>query len=121
MRAVNTNSRPAKECAAYVTAAEMGGRARYTGDQHIQNVDVTLRVVLMVRNYSGQASGSGARRQMDEQVIPGVREALVGWTPVDAVDALSFQAGRDEKFRAGWLVSQQVFVTNYRMQHTPTP
>lgn len=115
------DQQPAKDCAAYVTSAEIGGRPRYTGDQHIQNVDVTLRVVLMVRNFSGQGSGSGARRQMDEQVIPGVRKALIGWTPVDAFDALSFQAGRDEKYRAGWLVNQQVFVTNYRTQHTPLP
>jgi hypothetical protein len=108
---------PKTTVAAFVTAAELGQRSKYsTNGLHIQNVDVTIRVVLFVRNYAGEAAGTGARLQMDAEVIPAVRQALVGWTPVDAFDALSFQAGRDEAFKAGWLVSQQVLTTNYRMQ-----
>ncbi|HDS1622434.1 TPA: hypothetical protein QEL29_000730 [Stenotrophomonas maltophilia] len=108
---------PKTAVAAFVTSAEVGKPSKYsTNALHIQNVDVTIRVVLFVRNYAGEATGVGARDQMDKEVIPAVRQALVGWTPVDAFDALSFQAGRDEAFKAGWLVSQQVLTTNYRMQ-----
>ncbi|WP_180867341.1 phage tail terminator protein [Stenotrophomonas maltophilia] len=108
---------PKTAVAAFVTSAEVGKPSKYsTNALHIQNVDVTIRVVLFVRNYAGEATGAGARDQMDKEVIPAVRQALVGWTPVDAFDALSFQAGRDEAFKAGWLVNQQVLTTNYRMQ-----
>lgn len=108
---------PKTAVAAFVTSAELGKPSKYsTNALHIQNVDVTIRVVLFVRNYAGEATGTGARDQMDKEVIPAVRQALVGWTPVDAFDALSFQAGRDEAFKAGWLVNQQVLTTNYRMQ-----
>lgn len=107
--------------AAYVTAAELGKPIKYSGAVAIQNCDVTIRVVLFVRNFAGEATGSGARQQMDAEVIPAVRRALFGWRPDDAFDALSFQAGRDEKFTAGWLVSQQVFATDYRMSQQVTP
>lgn len=107
--------------AAYVTAAELGKPIKYSGAVAIQNCDVTIRVVLFVRNFTGEATGSGARQQMDTEVIPAVRRALFGWRPDDAFDALSFQAGRDERYAAGWLVSQQVFATDYRMSQQVTP
>lgn len=106
---------------AFVTAAELGKPIKYSGSIAIQNCDVTVRVVLFVRNFAGEATGSGARQQMDAEVIPAVRKALFGWTPDDAFNALSFQAGRDEKFAAGWLVSQQIFATDYRMTQQVTP
>lgn len=112
---------PRVNVAAYVTAAELGKPIKYSGSIAIQNCDVTVRVVLFVRNFAGEATGSGARQQMDSEVIPAVRKALFGWTPDDAFDALSFQAGRDEKFAAGWLVSQQIFATDYRMTQQVTP
>jgi len=107
--------------AAYVTAAEIGRAIKYTGPVAIQNCDVTLRVVLFVRHYGAEHTGAGAREQMDSEVIPQVRAALFGWAPVDAFEALSFQAGRDESYAAGWLVSQQVFGTNYRMSQQVQP
>lgn len=112
---------PRVAVAAYVTTAELGKPIKYSGEVAIQNCDVTIRVVLFVRNLAGEATGSGARQQMDTEVIPAVRKALFGWTPEEAFDALSFQAGRDEKFTAGWLVSQQVFATDYRMTQKVTP
>ena len=112
---------PRVAVAAFVTAAELGKPIKYSGSIAIQNCDVTVRVVLFVRNFAGEATGSGARQQMDAEVIPAVRKALFGWTPDDAFNALSFQAGRDEKFAAGWLVSQQIFATDYRMTQQVTP
>ncbi|KHS06600.1 hypothetical protein RM61_15150 [Xanthomonas phaseoli pv. phaseoli] len=112
---------PRVAISAYVTAAEVGRAIKYTGPLAIQNCDVTLRVVLFVRHYGDEQTGGGARSEMDEEVIPQVRAALFGWAPADAFDALSFQAGRDESYTAGWLVSQQVFGTNYRMSHQVTP
>lgn len=112
---------PHAAVAAYVTTAELGGRAKYTGPLTIQNADVTIRVVLMVRNHGGERAGTGAREQMDLEVIPAVRRALIGWTPQDAFDSMHFQAGRDEAFRAGTLVTQQVFGSSYRIQQQAKP
>lgn len=112
---------PRVAVAAFVTAAELGREIKYTGPVAQQNCDVTLRVVLFVRHYGSEGTGSGARQQMDSEVIPQVRKALFGWTPSDTFDALSFKAGRDETYAAGWLVSQQVFGTDYRMSQKVTP
>lgn len=115
------NQQPRVSAAAYITCAELGRGVKYTGPVALQNCDVTLRVVLFVKHYAQQETGSGARREMDSLVIPQVRAALFGWTPGDAFDSLHFQAGRDERYGAGWLVSQQVFGTNYRMSQQVTP
>lgn len=101
--------------AVFITSAEIGRAPQYTGPQVIQKCDVTLRCVLFVQNVRGQASGAGAAAEM-RGVIEELRRILFGWTPDDAFDALHFQAGRDESFKAGWLCNQQVFGTNYRMQ-----
>ena len=102
--------------AVYFTTAEIGNRAnKYTGPVTIQNCDVTLRCVLFVKNLRHQDSGAGAAREM-RLVIEELRSILYGWTPSDAFNALSFQAGRDESYEAGWLCNQQVFGTDYRMQ-----
>lgn len=113
--------KPTLDAVAFVTAAELGRKPKYTGPLYIQDCDVTVRVVLMVRNYAGQAAGTGAREQMDLEVIPAVRAALLGWTPSDVYDGLNFQAGRDERFASGFLTTQQVFGTSYRMQQEVKP
>lgn len=105
--------------AVFITVAEIGKPAKYTGPMVIQNCDVTLRCVLFVQNVRAQASGAGAAAEM-RGVIEELRQILFGWTPSDAFDALHFQAGRDESFKAGWLCNQQVFGTNYRMQQQVT-
>ncbi|WP_313036457.1 phage tail terminator protein [Stenotrophomonas acidaminiphila] len=115
------NQQPRVSPAAYVTSAELGRAVKYTGPVAQQNCDVTLRVVLFVKNYAQQATGSGARHELDSLVIPQVRAALFGWAPNDVFDSLHFQAGRDEPYAAGWLVSQQVFGTNYRMSQQVMP
>lgn len=107
--------------AAFVTSAELGRPVKYTGPSPQQNCDVTLRVVLFVKHYGAQDTGSGARREMDSEVIPQIRAALFGWTPDDAFNSLHFSAGRDENYHAGCLVSQQVFGTDYRMKNTVKP
>ena len=112
---------PRVAIAAYVTSAELGRPIKYTGPTAIQNCDVTLRVVLFVRDYTHERTGAGARETMDTLIIPQVREALFGWTPEDAFNAISFQAGRDENYAAGWLVSQQVFGTDYRLSQQVQP
>lgn len=112
---------PRVDVAAYVTLHEQGKLIKYMGSVAQQNCDVTLRIVLFVRSYALQETGSGARQIMDNEVIPEVRGALFGWTPSDAFNALSFAAGRDERFRAGWLVTQQIFLTDYRMSQQVQP
>lgn len=113
--------KPRVDVAAYVTIYEQGRAIKYMGSVAQQNCDVTVRVVLFVRHYGSQETGSGARKLMDEEVIPAVRKQLFGWTPSDAFNALSFAAGRDERFDAGWLVTQQVFTTDYRLSHQVQP
>ena len=106
--------------AVYFTSAEIGRQIKYSGPPAIQNCDVTLRCILFVQNARSQDSGAGAAREM-RQVIEELRRILFGWTPSDAFDSLSLQAGRDESYEAGWLCNQQVFGTSYRMQQQVIP
>lgn len=113
---VALKAKPRFAPAVYFTSAEVGGRdIKYTGPVVLQNCDVTLRCILFVQNNRHQDTGAEAAREM-RLVIEELRSILYGWTPSDAFNALSFQAGRDESYEAGWLCNQQVFGTDYRMQ-----
>lgn len=113
---VALKAKPKVVPAVYLTSAEVGGSGnKYSGPVTIQNCDVTLRCILFVQNSRGQEIGAEAAKEM-RLVIEELRSILYGWTPNDAFNALSFQAGRDESYEAGWLCNQQVFSTDYRMQ-----
>lgn len=107
---------PRVDCAAFVTIAERGRGIQTSGSLSRANVDVTIRVVLFVRHVGSAAEGSGARAEMDNSVLPAVRGALFGWSPSDAFDSLQFSASRDESYKPGWLVTQEIYTTNYAMQ-----
>lgn len=107
---------PRVDCAAFVTIAERGRGIHTSGSVARANVDVTLRVVLFVRHVGSAADGSAARVEMDTNVLPAVRGALFGWSPADAFDSLQFQASRDESYKPGWLVCQEIYTTDYAMQ-----
>lgn len=115
------NQQPDRDVAGFVTAAEIARPPKVTGPLVMQDVAVTIRVVLFVRRYDEADTGSSARRQMDAEVIPQVRAALIGWTPDDAIEAINLQAGRDEGFKAGSLCVQEVFNTSYRLVNQVQP
>jgi len=106
--------------ALYVLIEERGSPAKYSGQVTIQNVDVLLKVVRLVRSASGQKHGRGAREQAD-QIARQIRAALIGWTPDDAFEAITFQSGRDDSYRGGWLAGQELFRTSYRIQTEAAP
>jgi len=111
---------PTANPALYVLAEERGGPGKYSGPATIQNVDVTLKIVRLVRSASGQKHGRGAREQAD-QIAGQIRTALIGWTPGDAFEAITFQAGRDDSYRGGWLAGQELFRTSYRIHTEAAP
>ncbi|WP_411832323.1 hypothetical protein [Pseudoxanthomonas mexicana] len=113
-------SKPRTSPAAYLQAEERGGPVKYSGPVTVQDVSVSLQLVLFFRSAKGEGDGAGAREGMDV-LIAATRAALVGWSPGDAFQALYFQAGRDEYFDCGWLVSQQIYQTGYRIQHQVQP
>lgn len=114
------DQRPNKAPAAYVLSAERGGQIKYTGPVAMQNVEVDLQLVLFVSSSRSEGTGAGARELMD-QVLQQTRQALFGWAPSDAFEALTFRASRDELYGGGWLVAQQVFRSGYRMSQQVQP
>jgi len=106
--------------ALYVLTEERGSPAKYSGQATIQNVDVVLKVVRLVRSASGEKHGRGAREKADA-IAAQIRAALIGWAPGDAFEAITFQAGRDDSYRGGWLAGQELFRTSYRIQTEATP
>lgn len=112
---------PNVKVALYVLAFDRGGDIKYTGPGlSVQNVNTQLQVVVLVRHSAGERVGAGARKLADD-VIAQVRGALVGWAPADAFEAISFRAGRDDNYLAGWYAGQQVFDTAFRIHNEVLP
>jgi len=111
---------PNAQPALYVLMDERGGPNKYSGAVTIQNVDVSLKIVRLVRSAAGEKRGSGAREKADELTAQ-LRAALIGWTPGSAFEAITFSASRDDRYRAGWLAGQEHFQTSYRIQHEAAP
>ena len=112
---------PNVKVALYVLAFDRGGEIKYSGPNvSVQNVNTQLQVVLLVRHSAGERVGAGARKLADD-VIAQVRGALVGWAPADAFEAISFRAGRDDNYLAGWYAGQQVFDTAFRIHNEVLP
>jgi len=113
---IPSNAQPA----VYVLADERGSPAKYSGSVTIQNVEVSLKIVRLVRSASGEKHGRGAREKSD--ALSGeLRTALIGWTPGDAFEAISFSASRDDGYRGGWLAGQEQFRTSYRIHTEAAP
>lgn len=106
--------------ALYVIVEERGGPEKFSGPMTVQNADVQVKVVLLVRNFTGERLGTGARKKADE-LITQIRAALIGWAPSSEFNALTFSAGRDDRYRAGWYAGQQIFRSDYRIQNQATP
>ncbi len=107
--------------AAYVVVREQGSDPKgASGGVLIQQVTVSLCVVLYVNNYAAQDSGAGAREDMDA-LLGLVRLALLNKRPVNAptVHPLSFHALRDEMYSAGNLVAQEIYRSQYRIEVRP--
>jgi len=111
---------PTANPALYVLAEEHGGPGKYSGQATIQNVDVILKVVRLVRSASREKHGRGAREKADA-IAAEIRAALIGWTPGAAFEAITFQSGRDDRYRGGWLAGQELFRTSYRIHTEAAP
>ncbi|MDC8012938.1 phage tail terminator protein [Tahibacter soli] len=107
--------------AAYVVAREQGSEPKgASGGVLIQQVTVSLCVVLYVNNYAAQDTGAAARDEMDA-LIRAVRGALLNRRPASApaVHPLSFHANRDEMYSGGSLVTQEIYRSSYRIEVRP--
>lgn len=119
--ALSPETPPNASPALYVVIDERGAPVKYAGSQLVvQNCEVTIAVVLLIRNAQGERLGTGARALAD-LLITDIRAALLGWTPADAFNAIHFIASRDDSYRTGWYAGQQMFRTDYRMQQQVTP
>jgi hypothetical protein len=83
----------------------------------LQNIRVSVQVVLFVRNAGRADSGAMARREMDalQEAVDG---RLMGWSPdgFGKFGPLHFVAARDEFYATGWLCSQVIYETQYRAE-----
>ena len=111
---------PNVKVALYVLAFDTGGDIKYTGPVTVQNVRTQLQVVILVKHSGGERLGTGARKLADD-VIAQIRAALVGWVPSDKFDPLTFRAGRDDSYAAGWYAGQQVFDSGFRIHNEVEP
>lgn len=114
-------SSPKAVPAAFVLASERGQKpAGASGGVLMQQIDVAVQVVLMVRNLRDSATGSQARADMDA-ITDAADAALLNWPPSIEHDPFWFDAGRDERFDGGLLVHQRIYRTRRRNQIASNP
>jgi hypothetical protein len=102
--------------AAYVVIGERGERpAGASGGVLIQQVAVAVQVVSIVRNFARAATGADARAEMDA-LLAAERAALINWSPGAEFKAIWFQAGRDEIYKGGALITTHIYASGYRIQ-----
>lgn len=108
-------AKPLAHPAAYVVLRENADKPHgYTGT-HVQAAHASVIVVLWVLNYRTVATGESSADDMDT-LDAAVRNALISFTPDDSgYEPLWFQGNQDD-FKAGWLVRQVAFQSDYRIQ-----
>lgn len=105
--------------AAYVVRQERAKpSAGASGGVLIQQMDVDLVLVLYVRNQAHAASGAAAAAEMDA-LIAAVRGQLLNWRPVAGVDPITQNASRDDSYKGGELIAQELFRSHYRIEVRP--
>lgn len=110
------DQQPAAVPAAFVVRQERARpSAGASGGVLVQQMDVDVIVVLYVRNVAGSASGEGAAVEMDT-LAADVRTKLLNWRPAEGVEPLSMNASRDEGYRAGTLIAQELYRSRYRIE-----
>lgn len=110
------DQQPAAVPAAFVVRQERARpSAGASGGVLVQQMDVDVIVVLYVRNVAGSASGEGAAAEMDT-LAADVRTKLLNWRPAEGVEPLSMNASRDEGYRAGTLIAQELYRSRYRIE-----
>lgn len=105
--------------AAYVVRQERARpSAGASGGVLIQQMDVDLIVVLYVRNKAAADSGAAAAAEMDA-LIAAVRGQLLNWRATAGVEPLTQNASRDDSYKGGELLAQELFRTTYRIEVRP--
>jgi len=83
----------------------------------IQNATVNIQCVIWIKNYSGTQAGEAAAADMDA-LLPQLRLRLLNWAPAPAFRPLRMTASRDEFYKDGYLVVQELYRSEYRLQVT---
>lgn len=110
---------PAAVPAAFVVTSERGDKPKgASGGVLIQNINVAVSIVLFVRNFRTSATGAETRKEMDA-LQKKVRGQVLNWAPAIEFEPLSFQASRDEFYKAGLLCTQEIYRTSYRIEVRP--
>jgi len=83
----------------------------------LQNIRVSVQVVLFVSHAGTADTGSAARKAMDA-LQSAVDARLLGWSPdgFERYQGLHFDTARDEFYLASWLCSQVIYQTRYRAE-----
>jgi hypothetical protein len=105
--------------AAYVVRQERAKpSAGASGGVLIQQMDVDLIVVLYVRNKATADTGAAAAAEMDG-LIAAVRGQLLNWRATEGVEPITQNASRDDSYKGGELLAQELFRSHYRIEVRP--
>lgn len=99
-------------CAFVTLSAEQTGDQRGMASAFVQNVQVSVSVMVVVRNYARANLGAAAGADL-LPVLSAIRTALLGWKPASADDVMNLSAGRVFDFDTGTLWWEDVYRTRY--------
>lgn len=113
---------PAAVPAAFVVATETSASPYgYSGGVLAQKTAAVIGVVLFGRNYAKAATGEVAAAEL-RVLRARVRSVVINWSPQPGVvKALSHMGGRNESYKAGRIVAQELFRSDYTIQVGSAP
>lgn len=106
------NTPPRAVPALYVLGDEQGGEVLGVTGRTAQNISVTVKLVLWVRN------AGGAERLVAEMTAleTELRKTFFGWRPASAYQPLTVRASGSEQAYGSHLVRQLLLTTRYRQE-----
>ena len=80
-----------------------------------QQATVNIQAVVWAKNYGREQTGEAVSSDMTE-LLTELRTKLLNWSPGEGFLPLRISASRDEFFKDGYLVVQELYVSGYRLQ-----
>lgn len=103
--------------ALYVLSEEQGDSAIGVTGLPIQNLSVTVKLVLWVRNAGGAAQIAAAMTALESDL----RRVFFGWRPAPDYKPLTIRASGSEQAYGNHLIRQLLLSTSYRQTAEGTP
>lgn len=109
---------PQTPCAYVLLASERAPGAYGSSEAHVQTVQATVNVVLVLRNARAQGLGAQASDDL-VALVAAVRNAILGWSPQPQASGFDLAGGRLENYTNATVWWSEAYTLNYFVRVLP--